>query len=65
MATIEPVFASVEDGMAFRRVASRHPRTVRAEVLLKLLAHNIRRLLTRRRLFCVFIPLEVPALLHT
>jgi transposase len=65
MATIEPVFSSVEDGMGFRRVSSRLPRTVLAEVLLKLLAHNVSRLLTRTRLFCVFAQLEALAPLHT
>jgi transposase len=64
MATIEPVFASVEHDMGFRRLSSRHPRTVRAELLLKLLAHNISRLLTRSRLFCVFFLLEAPVSLH-
>jgi len=53
MATVEPVFASVEHDMGFRRSCSRHPRTIGAEVLLKLLAHNISRLLARTRLFCV------------
>ncbi len=61
MATVEPVFASVEHDMGFRRLSSRHPRTIGAEVLLKLLAHNIRRLLARTRLFCVFFLLEAPA----
>ncbi|RKI35813.1 IS5/IS1182 family transposase [Corallococcus sp. AB004] len=64
IATVEPVFASVEHDMRFRRLSSRHPSTVRAEVLLKLLAHNIRRLLTRSRLFCVYFVLEAPASLE-
>jgi transposase len=64
MATIEPVFSGVEDGMGFRRVSSRRPDTVLAEVLLKLLAHNIRRLRARTRLFCVLLRLEAPAPLH-
>ncbi|QAT86712.1 hypothetical protein EJ065_5176 [Corallococcus coralloides] len=61
IATVEPVFASLEHDMRFRRLSSRHPPTVRAEVLLKLLAHNIRRLLTCSRLFCVRIVLDAPA----
>lgn len=64
MATVEPVFASVEHDMGFRRLSSRHPRTIDAEVLLKLLAHNVSRLLTRSRLFCVFFLLEAPATFH-
>ncbi|MFP2926719.1 transposase [Pyxidicoccus sp. 3LG] len=64
MATVEPVFSSVEDGMGYRRVSSRHPPTVLAEVVLKLLAHNVSRLLARSRLFCVFALLEGPAPLH-
>lgn len=43
-AIIEPVFASVQHEMGFRRASSRSATTVIAEVLLKLLAHNIRRL---------------------
>ena len=54
MATVEPVFSSLEDCMGFRRVSSRLPETVTAEILLKLLAHNVSRLLTRRRLLCVY-----------
>uniref|UniRef100_UPI003D337BB4 transposase n=1 Tax=Corallococcus coralloides TaxID=184914 RepID=UPI003D337BB4 len=61
IATVEPVFASLEHDMRFRRLSSRHPPTVRAEVLLKLLAHNIRRLLTCSRLFCARIVLDAPA----
>lgn len=33
--TVEPVFAHVEDTMGYRRASSRHPDTVRAEILLK------------------------------
>jgi transposase len=43
-AIIEPVFASVESDMGFRRASSRHSETIVAEILLKLLAHNVRRL---------------------
>lgn len=49
MATIEPVFSSIQDGMAFRRVSARHEKSVHAEVLLKVLSHNVSRLLAARR----------------
>ena len=54
MPTVEPVFSSLEDCMGFRRVSSRFPQSVTAEIMLKLLAHNVSRLLTRRRLLCVY-----------
>jgi hypothetical protein len=38
MATIEPVFSHIEDVMAYRRASSRHPTTIVAEVLMKVLA---------------------------
>lgn len=62
MATVEPVFSSLEDVMGFRRVSSRRPCTVNAEILLKLLAHNVSRLLSRSRLLCVYflLPLQPP-----
>lgn len=49
MATIEPVFAALQRDMGFRRLSSRHPTTVDAEVRLKLLAYNLRRLLLTSR----------------
>jgi transposase len=52
--TVEPVFSYLEDSMGFRRVSSRKPGTVTAEILLKLLAYNVSRLLTRGKLLCVF-----------
>ncbi|MCY1045864.1 transposase [Corallococcus sp. bb12-1] len=61
MATVEPVFASLQQDMGFRRLSSRHPPAIDAEVFLKLLAHNVSRLLTRSRLFCVFVLFEAPA----
>lgn len=45
MAIIEPVFANISDAMAFSRCSSRHPSTVSAEILLKVLSHNVSRLL--------------------
>jgi transposase len=50
IATVEPVFANIEDAMGFRRCSSRHEQTVMAEIMLKILAHNVGRLLTARRL---------------
>jgi transposase len=44
VATIEPVFSSIEDNQGYRRASSRKVSSVVAEVLLKLLAHNISRL---------------------
>ncbi|WP_216619057.1 transposase [Corallococcus carmarthensis] len=61
MATVEPVFASLQHDMGFHRLSSRHPPTIDAEVFLKLLAHNVSRLLSRSRLFCVFVLFEAPA----
>jgi transposase len=61
MATIEPIFSSVECDMAFRRASSRHEQTIRAEVLLKLLAHNIRRLLAAQAtgsLSCIWVAVD-------
>ena len=49
IATIEPVFSSLEDTMGFRRVSTRKPDAVYAEIMLKVLAYNIGRLIHRRR----------------
>ncbi len=59
LATVEPVFSNIEHVMGFRRVSSRHSQTVVAEVLLKILAHNVSRLLAAKRLRA---PLSVLAL---
>lgn len=53
IATVEPVFASVQDAMAFRRASSRHGASVIVEVLLKILAHNLSRLAAAGKLSCV------------
>lgn len=55
MATVEPVFANIEDAMGFRRASARHGETILAEVLLKLLAHNISRLIALKPLSCVYV----------
>lgn len=54
IATVEPVFSNIESVMGYRRVSSRFERTVVAEVLLKVLAHNISRLLAAKRLSRVY-----------
>ena len=58
IATVEPVFASLESVMGFRRASSRHARSVVAEVLLKILTHNLARLASAARLFCVWCSFE-------
>jgi transposase len=54
IATVEPVFSNLESAMGFRRASSRHENTVVAEVMLKVLAHNISRLLAARKLSRVY-----------
>jgi len=49
LATVEPVFSNIEHVMGFRRASSRHAPTVVAEILLKILAHNVSRLLAAKR----------------
>jgi transposase len=64
IATIEPVFSNIESVMGFRRASSRFETTVVAEVLLKVLAHNISRLLAKRSLRVIYLSLsEFPATL--
>lgn len=48
IATVEPVFAAIEDEMGFRRVTSRHGPSVRAEVMLKVIAYNLKRLIAAK-----------------
>lgn len=54
IATVEPVFSSIQETMAFRRASARHGASVVAEVLLKILTHNLSRLAAARRLSCVW-----------
>ena len=54
IATVEPVYSNIESTMNFRRASSRHEPTIQAEVLLKVLAHNVSRLLAARRLRRVY-----------
>ena len=48
MATIEPVFSTLESVMGFRRVTTRVTEAVLAEIALEVLAYNIGRLIARR-----------------
>lgn len=57
IATVEPVFAFVQEHMGYRRVLPQTPAAVVAEVMLKLLAHNIGRLAAARALSCVYFEL--------
>jgi hypothetical protein len=59
IATVEPAFSNIEDNMGFRRASSRHPSTIVAEVLLKIVAHNLSRITAARRLACVHVPIDV------
>ena len=59
IATIEPAFSNIEENMAFRRSSSRHPPTILAEVLLKVVAHNLSRIAAARTLACVHVPLTL------
>jgi transposase len=50
IATVEPVFAQLQEGMGYRRVSSRNEASVLAEITLKVLAYNLGRIITARRL---------------
>jgi transposase len=50
IATIEPIFSGLVDGMAFRRVSSLKEDSARAEIMLKVLAYNLGRLSRASRL---------------
>jgi hypothetical protein len=54
IATVEPVFSNLESTMGYRRVSSRNEQTIVAEILLKVLSHNISRLFAAKRLLRVF-----------
>jgi transposase len=58
IATVEPVFANLEETMGFRRASSRHDTSIVAEVLLNVLAHNLSRLAAARKLSCVWCSFE-------
>jgi hypothetical protein len=57
--TVEPVFSHLVDTMGYRRATTRHPRALRAEIMLKILAHNVARLLVARRLRLVRVVLDL------
>jgi transposase len=57
--TVEPVFSNLVDTMGYRRATTRHPKAVRAEIMLKVLAHNVARLLVARRLRLVRVVLDL------
>lgn len=55
IATVEPVFSYLEGPMRFRRASCRLDESIKAEVLLNVLAYNLTRLLLRARLAVVFV----------
>lgn len=57
--TVEPVFSHLVDTMGYRRATTRHPQALRAEIMLKVLAHNVARLLVARRLRLVRVVLDL------
>jgi len=59
IAIIEPVFSNIESTMGYRRVTTRHTDNVRAEILLKVIAHNVSRIIHRRRVVCVLISVDL------
>lgn len=59
IATVEPVFSNIEANIGYRRASSRHPTTIVAEVLLKVVAHNLSRIIAARKLACIEVPLEL------
>lgn len=59
IATVEPVFSNIEDTMSFRRSSTRHPVASKAEILLKILTHNLLRLAAARRLRLVYLTVNV------
>jgi transposase len=62
ISTVEPVFSYIESTMNFRRCSSRATSTVHSEILLKILAYNIDRLIRAeresRKLCCVWFLFE-------
>jgi hypothetical protein len=55
IATVEPVFSYLEGPMRFRRASCRLDESIKAEVLLNVLAYNLTRLLLRAKLAVVFV----------
>ncbi len=55
IATVEPVFSYIEGPMRFRRASCRLDQTVKAEIMLKVLAYNIHRLFVSPNLVVVLL----------
>ena len=58
IAIVEPVFSNIESTMKYRRATTRHADSIRAEILLKVIAHNVSRLIHRTRVIRVDVFLE-------
>lgn len=58
IAIVEPVFSNIESTMKYRRATTRHAQSIRAEILLKIIAHNISRLIHRQRVIRVEVFIE-------
>ena len=55
IATVEPAFSYIEDVMSFRRASSRKTDTVEGEIMLKVFAYNLLRLIFCARSFVVLL----------
>lgn len=64
IATVEPVFSNIEANMGYRRASSRFEATITAEILLKVLAHNVSRLIAARKLSCALFQITPLGLLR-
>jgi transposase len=58
IAIVEPVFSNIESTMKYRRATTRHADSIRAEILLKFIAHNVSRLIHRVRVIRIDIVLD-------
>lgn len=61
IATVEPVFSYLEDVMNFRRVSTRHLAGAAAEIMLKVFAYNVSRLLAAKKLIRVYFVVAIGA----
>jgi hypothetical protein len=62
IATVEPVFSYIEATMGFRRVTARRQQSITAEILLKVLAYNLSRLMSATRLAQALLVIDLPNL---
>lgn len=62
IATVEPVFSYIEATMGFRRVTTRRAEAIKAEILLKVLAYNLSRIISAKTLQVALIVIELPEL---